>query len=55
MTSRSWLNRTIVGIGLASLFSDVGHEMATAGEAPGAASCRSRGRPIAGVTPSVLK
>ncbi len=30
MTSRPWLNRTIVGIGLASLFSDVGHEMATA-------------------------
>ncbi len=25
-----WLNRTVVGIGLASLFSDVGHEMATA-------------------------
>ena len=24
-----WLNRTILGIGLASLFSDVGHEMAT--------------------------
>jgi len=25
----AWLNRTILGIGLASLFSDVGHEMAT--------------------------
>lgn len=25
-----WLNRSILGIGLASLFSDVGHEMATA-------------------------
>ncbi len=25
-----WLNRTVVGIGLASLFSDVGHEMAMA-------------------------
>jgi MFS family permease len=25
-----WLNRTVIGIGLASLFSDVGHEMATA-------------------------
>ncbi|HLK92455.1 MAG TPA: MFS transporter [Polyangia bacterium] len=25
-----WLNRTVLGIGLASLFSDVGHEMATA-------------------------
>jgi len=25
----SWLNRTVLGIGLASLFSDVGHEMAT--------------------------
>ncbi len=24
-----WLNRTVVGIGLASLCSDVGHEMAT--------------------------
>lgn len=24
-----WLNRTVIGIGLASLFSDVGHEMAT--------------------------
>ena len=24
-----WLNRTVLGIGLASLFSDVGHEMAT--------------------------
>lgn len=27
--SWSWLNRTVFGIGLASLFSDVGHEMAT--------------------------
>lgn len=26
---RRWLNRTVLGIGLASLFSDVGHEMAT--------------------------
>jgi MFS family permease len=26
---RDWLNRTVVGIGLASLCSDVGHEMAT--------------------------
>jgi MFS family permease len=26
---RSWLNRTVIGIALASLFSDVGHEMAT--------------------------
>jgi MFS family permease len=26
---RRWLNSTVVGIGLASLFSDVGHEMAT--------------------------
>ncbi len=26
----SWLNRTVLGIGLASLVSDVGHEMATA-------------------------
>jgi MFS family permease len=25
-----WLNRTVLGIGMASLFSDVGHEMATA-------------------------
>lgn len=25
----SWLNATVVGIGLASLCSDVGHEMAT--------------------------
>ena len=25
----AWLNRTVLGIGLASLFSDVGHEMAT--------------------------
>ena len=24
-----WLNRTVVGIGVASLFSDVGHEIAT--------------------------
>ena len=24
-----WLNSTVLGIGLASLFSDVGHEMAT--------------------------
>ncbi|HEX3817881.1 MAG TPA: MFS transporter, partial [Chthoniobacterales bacterium] len=28
--SRRWLNRSILGIGLASLFSDAGHEMATA-------------------------
>jgi MFS family permease len=28
-TSRGWLNRTVLGIGLASLCSDVGHEMAT--------------------------
>lgn len=28
-TRGSWLNRTVLGIGLASLFSDVGHEMAT--------------------------
>lgn len=27
---RAWLNRSILGIGLASFFSDVGHEMATA-------------------------
>jgi MFS family permease len=27
--SRGWLNRTVLGIGLASLFSDVGHEIAT--------------------------
>src|SRR5579872_1083050 len=27
---RRWLNSTVLGIGLASLFSDVGHEMATA-------------------------
>jgi MFS family permease len=27
--SPRWLNRTVLGIGLASLFSDVGHEMAT--------------------------
>ncbi len=27
--ARGWLNRTVVGIGLASLCSDVGHEMAT--------------------------
>jgi len=26
----SWINPTVIGIGLASLFSDVGHEMATA-------------------------
>jgi MFS family permease len=26
---KSWLNSTVLGIGLASLFSDVGHEMAT--------------------------
>jgi MFS family permease len=26
---RRWLNRTVLGIGLASFFSDVGHEMAT--------------------------
>lgn len=29
-TGRGWLNRSILGIGLASLFSDAGHEMATA-------------------------
>ena len=29
MMPRRWLNSTVVGIGLASLFSDVGHEMAT--------------------------
>src|SRR6185437_4107136 len=30
-TSRfSWLNRTVIGIGLASLFSDWSHEIATA-------------------------
>ena len=28
--SGGWLNSTVIGIGLASLFSDVGHEMATA-------------------------
>ena len=28
-TKISWLNRTVLGVGLASLFSDVGHEMAT--------------------------
>ena len=28
-TRHAWLNRTVLGIGLASLFSDVGHEMAT--------------------------
>lgn len=28
-TAKGWLNRTVLGIGLASLFSDVGHEMAT--------------------------
>jgi MFS family permease len=28
--ARAWLNPTVLGIGLASLFSDVGHEMATA-------------------------
>lgn len=27
---RRWLNQTVLGIGVASLFSDVGHEMATA-------------------------
>ena len=27
--SRRWLNRTVLGIGLASLFSDWSHEMAT--------------------------
>ena len=27
---RSWLNRTVLGIGLASLFSDWSHEIATA-------------------------
>ncbi len=29
-SASGWLNRTVLGIGLASLFSDVGHEMATA-------------------------
>ncbi|HWE04502.1 MAG TPA: MFS transporter [Tepidisphaeraceae bacterium] len=29
-STRRWLNRTVLGIGLASLCSDVGHEMATA-------------------------
>ena len=29
MSKTKWLNRTVLGIGLASLFSDVGHEMAT--------------------------
>jgi MFS family permease len=29
-SSRGWLNRTVFAIGLASLFSDVGHEIATA-------------------------
>lgn len=28
-SAKGWLNRTVLGIGLASLFSDVGHEMAT--------------------------
>lgn len=28
-TANGWLDRTVLGIGLASLFSDVGHEMAT--------------------------
>ena len=28
-TRRRWLNKTVLGIGLASLCSDVGHEMAT--------------------------
>src|SRR5262249_16736302 len=28
--NHGWLNSTVVGIGLASLFSDIGHEMATA-------------------------
>ena len=30
MKTRGWINSTILGIGAASLFSDVGHEMATA-------------------------
>jgi MFS family permease len=30
MKARGWINSTILGIGLASLLSDVGHEMATA-------------------------
>ncbi len=30
MTSRSWLNRTVLGLVLATFFSDVSHEMATA-------------------------
>ncbi len=30
MKSRAWLNRTVLGIGLASLFSDWSHEIATA-------------------------
>jgi MFS family permease len=30
MSRRGWINSTILGIGAASLFSDIGHEMATA-------------------------
>ena len=30
MSKRGWINSTILGIGAASLFSDIGHEMATA-------------------------
>src|ERR1700740_1120896 len=29
-SDRSWMNRTVLGIGLASLFSDWSHEIATA-------------------------
>ena len=29
-SSKRWLNRTVLGIGLASLFSDWSHEIATA-------------------------
>ncbi len=29
LLTRPWLNRTVLGIGLASLFSDWSHEMAT--------------------------
>ncbi len=29
-TKQTWINSTVLGIGMASLFSDVGHEMATA-------------------------
>ncbi|HSH39515.1 MAG TPA: hypothetical protein VK993_12090, partial [Chthoniobacterales bacterium] len=30
MKTRRWLNRTVLGVGLASLFSDWSHEIATA-------------------------